>query len=947
MKYIRYSLGFLLITAMSQAASITNLSFNKTTLQTYEKLEASFQLSQVYSNPYDPAVIQVDALISDGGAEIAFPCFYFAPVKNYSSFEEDFSKAGWRLRYSFTKTGSYTIRFRVADRDTTTFSEPTAIAVSASDRKGFIRINPNDKQCLKFDNGQPYHPIGYNAAWASFSTYQNYIKKMNENGMSHLRYWLIGFANQELEWDGNYGWTTGYGLGKYSQRVGAMLDSLISLAEKKNVFFQLTFESHGEWSTKVDPNWSTNPYNINKGGFLNSPAELFTNAQARQMTKNRYRYIIARWAYSPAVFAWEFFNEVNYTDAYYVYGKVKEIADWHNEMSDYIKSIDPIRHILTTSTDRDEFMLAFEPQATSLDQIQYHRYSDGICEMILNRSQFLLDRVSKPLLCGEFGNGSYDFIANPTNQGFLEGDHLRKTTWQSMMLKVPALYWAWDNVDEHNWYHLYKPIAALFGGISLEGIETFHPSLKNFEGDVRETSLKDFTRAFVYLYDGPQDFMAEATARTVSGGRVQITELEAGEYELLFANPRSAVLSTQSITLSGNTADIPIPDFKEDLALRLMKNEPLTDLTPPYFTEFPETTYTVYDTVTTLQLQTSERAFVRYSLADEAFENMPFGFAQGEGGVLHSSPLRVEHGQSYQFFVRAKDLRGNVMDTSAVISFVVNTSIKPAEWTHWRYDDSSWKKGAAPLGYGNGTDATEVDSAHTVYFRQEFFVNDTGAVAYLATAIKCHDGAALYLNGHEIARFNMLAFGYVEYETDALSDVKTSESVSLPVATLKYLRAGINVLAVELHQTKSESPNISLDLRFYADNQTFIKPGSEWRYFDAGYRPGRQIVNLPGDYGKNKLPQQFRLHQNYPNPFNPETTISFELPKEDQVRLAIYSLSGAKISTLIDGHRPAGLQSVRWNGKDEQGRAAATGVYLYWLQAENAGVRCRKMLLLR
>ena len=68
-----------------------------------------------------------------------------------------------------------------------------------------------------------------------------------------------------------------------------------------------------------------------------------------------------------------------------------------------------------------------------------------------------------------------------------------------------------------------------------------------------------------------------------------------------------------------------------------------------------------------------------------------------------------------------------------------------------------------------------------------------------------------------------------------------------------------------------------------------------------------------------------RLDQNYPNPFNPSTTIAFHLGTAGRVRLAVFSLDGRQVTTLIDGWRPAGRQEMIWNGRDNADRRAASG----------------------
>lgn len=90
----------------------------------------------------------------------------------------------------------------------------------------------------------------------------------------------------------------------------------------------------------------------------------------------------------------------------------------------------------------------------------------------------------------------------------------------------------------------------------------------------------------------------------------------------------------------------------------------------------------------------------------------------------------------------------------------------------------------------------------------------------------------------------------------------------------------------------------------------------------------------------------YELAQNYPNPFNPSTTISFALPQNGQVKLAVYDLTGQLVKTLVNGDMPAGSHRVVWNGKNERGNQVASGVYLYKLQA-NGFVAHKKLILMK
>ena len=103
---------------------------------------------------------------------------------------------------------------------------------------------------------------------------------------------------------------------------------------------------------------------------------------------------------------------------------------------------------------------------------------------------------------------------------------------------------------------------------------------------------------------------------------------------------------------------------------------------------------------------------------------------------------------------------------------------------------------------------------------------------------------------------------------------------------------------------------------------------------DAGDDEGAELLLAP------------RLLGAYPNPFNPRTTIAFELPEDQYVRLAVFDIAGREVSVLADGTYGGGRSKVIWNGTDDGGRALASAVYFVRM---DAGGECdsNKVVLLR
>ncbi len=136
---------------------------------------------------------------------------------------------------------------------------------------------------------------------------------------------------------------------------------------------------------------------------------------------------------------------------------------------------------------------------------------------------------------------------------------------------------------------------------------------------------------------------------------------------------------------------------------------------------------------------------------------------------------------------------------------------------------------------------------------------------------------------------------------------------------------------------------LNSDARSY-DDATAL-PGTKY-----GYRV--VVITLDGEpaYSPEALVTtkslQLALDQNHPNPFNPTTTIGFTVPDNSFVSLKIYDVAGRLVSTLVSENRVAGKFAETWNGIDNNGNRAASGLYFYRLTVGNR-VLTKKMVMLK
>jgi hypothetical protein len=193
--------------------------------------------------------------------------------------------------------------------------------------------------------------------------------------------------------------------------------------------------------------------------------------------------------------------------------------------------------------------------------------------------------------------------------------------------------------------------------------------------------------------------------------------------------------------------------------------------------------------------------------------------------------------------------------------YLDNGSNQGTTWSSRTFNDTTWVSGAAPLGYGDGDEATVVsfgpqstDKYITTYFRHHFPIPDASSVTDLVLALVRDDGAVVYLNGTEVFRSNM-PFGTIGYQTPASEAIGGADESTFYTTTVdpSLLVNGDNVIAVEVHQSGGTSSDISFD--FTLTGETY--PPNQPPVVDAG--PNRAVAfpaaaSLDGSVSDDGLP---------------------------------------------------------------------------------------------
>ena len=477
-------LGGLLPVTLAQAqTSITGVVVDKPTPALHERVEITFQLGATYANPFDLDEVDARAVFSvPGGGEVSVPAFFHMEYSRQGTSPErivDGRDPSWKVRFAAREAGPHSFRLEVEDASGLSVLEDAGSFTAVDEgRPGFIGVDPLDGRFLRRTTGEPMQPIGRNIAWADnrgIGFYELHLPVAAAARENYVRIWMTNFfQGQTLEWSVGSGYP---GVGRYALDLAWKLDRIIELAEASGMAVMIALQHHGQFSTEVNPQWADNPYNAanaSSGGFLATPEEFFSNAQARELMKRKLRYIIARWGYSTSVLAWELFNEVQFTDSFRQSAAQRAVvADWHAEMAAFLKANDPFGHLVTTSSDSDGFEAIWS--LPTIDIVQHHDYSADKVRRFRDVAAHL-EQYGKPILMSEFGADGGATGSPELNIGslpplqasqLLDGLVLRNGLWSAAMLRTQGHYWWWEYILGNDLAAMHTPLALYLEGEDL------------------------------------------------------------------------------------------------------------------------------------------------------------------------------------------------------------------------------------------------------------------------------------------------------------------------------------------------------------------------------------------------------------------------------------------------------------------------------------------------
>ncbi|MBP7125323.1 hypothetical protein KBD49_03045 [Myxococcota bacterium] len=412
---------------------------------TGSRVEYEIRIDRTFTDPFDDRQVRVRmGFWREGEAvPIGVEAFWMVPFRREATEDggerwiED-GDPSFRARFRALRPGTWRVAAEVTiPGEGTSQVETQPLEVTGTELDPYVRRTVRNGRPALERQGRPFVPFGFNVGWSGPKGTGDYERWLPRIAGGFGRKWMTSFDGTALEWiqgaDGGY-----YGgPGRYNQKAAARLDRILDLAESQGVALQLVFQQHSQFQTTHWSSWEQNPWNAANGGPCAASMEFFTLPEVVEGFDRRMRYIVARYGDSPAILAWELWNEVDLIEGY----DAGVVSRWSRERVARLRQWDPYGHLVTTSY----ALPAFPEQDWEFegyDLVQLHSYLESYWDALEIFADPLL-AFGKPVVVGEFG---IDFLGE-ANRRDTEAVHLVNGTLWAVMLGYTGgvMSWWWDS----------------------------------------------------------------------------------------------------------------------------------------------------------------------------------------------------------------------------------------------------------------------------------------------------------------------------------------------------------------------------------------------------------------------------------------------------------------------------------------------------------------------
>ncbi len=537
---------------------ITAVELDRSEAPRYDSIEMKLAVEADYTNPYDARQVSLDGVFkSPDGKEMKVPGFWDG-------------EAAWRIRFTPSQEGEWNYQLFVRDGRGVSLPAEGKFTVTSSELHGWLQIgnwvNPEySSRYLVYHDGAPFYGVGHGDAVSiladglSLEQGIGLFDLMKAAGENYVVWWPL-YSNSPV--DSAYD--------QYSVPNMKVIDLVVKDAQKKGVFLIFTIWDHRELRAEGhawgNPNWEGNGFSK-----LSDIDSFFTSADSWVWQENFYRYVIARWGYSPAIGMWQTVSEINGTNAY------KQTDPWHEKVNAYFAANDPYRHPTTASMSGD---VDWPKGFAAMDAPQVHVYAlenDAVkaAKIIANWTGTMWTHEAKPNWIGEFGadgNAYYpELFHNSIWAALASGAALTPAEWndrRTWMQMSPEMY-----ADT-------KRLAQFVIELPLAELNPAALQISGSDAQVRAWGVAGKEGGLIWA----QDFSLEGKpieevrkAETLRKGvQLEVEGMTSGTYSVRpYDTWQGAYLDAFDVVCAeGQTCKITLPDFKADLAFKVERKQP-------------------------------------------------------------------------------------------------------------------------------------------------------------------------------------------------------------------------------------------------------------------------------------------------------------------------------------------------------------------------------------
>jgi hypothetical protein len=521
--------GFLLciVTTFAQSTIISATPAAKKA-ELYRKAEWNIDLRADFDNPYLQEEVSLDMeLVSPSGKKLLLPCYYESGQSGGVSH--------WKARFAPQETGKYRYAFILKQSGRTVFTtKQAAFSARATKDKGILHAH--DSWSFRFDNGELFRGIGENICWESRANddsryfkalheklkynYEDMLRSLASHGGNYFRTWICSW-NLPLDWKTGINNPRYKSSGEYFHPEAIRkLDRLVTLSDSLGLYIMLTL--------------GPGTHDARQGRYAVSSREFFVDAKAKAQYRNRLRFIVARWGYSPAIGAWEFFNEIDNVQFRDRNNPISasSIVQWHTEMSNYLKSIDPYEHLVTTSISHRDLEGLNSIPDIDFNQKHIYKHNRALPTTIVQYTQ----QFGKPYVIGEFGY-EYDWQKNFNEFADSMDSDFKRGLWYGLFVPTPVLpmSWWWEFFDDRGTDAYIANVRTILDDMMRAGKGSFaNATASSSEKATEVYAVKCGNSTYVYVYNPTTSAVtADISVASAGAGKWRAYDCETGKYGTL------------------------------------------------------------------------------------------------------------------------------------------------------------------------------------------------------------------------------------------------------------------------------------------------------------------------------------------------------------------------------------------------------------------------------